>query len=506
MQRLFGAPSPDLAEGLEGGGFFEVGEGVGEMNGGDAAGVGSVVGLQPGGGDGFGGIGLMEGGGLFRGEFGGGQRGDIPTALPGAVEVGGAGLGEVIEGGLAGGGAFGPEEEAEVFAGGNEAPLEVDERAGDFAFDAGAGVGHEVLKRAGLEGVRGPVDGAREGVGGGFDLREGEEAAGGGLVAGGVGGIGIGGPAADIGFRDGDGGGEVGEFFEFGLEDLAAERGAGFPRCFGEAFALDGGEVDAATSEGGGVWHGAGGIALESGFEEAEGVDGSAGRGVEPGTAPGGGEGGVESGSGGVGEAVGEEVGGDGGGLEVEGAEGMGSWELVSEEPGGLVLGEAGAGGGRGGLAVAAEVEGGGEGGPGGGFGEGLAGEHDGDLIGVSLDEPGGGGALLGGGEDQAGVDDDASGAWVEEGGRLGEPVGDADIAGGDVEPLESGGESAGGPGGVRGLGWAGFALAVPAVEHEGVAGLGDDGTEDGAVEGGGGDEGEAADAVEFGGDSLIGD
>ena len=199
-------------------------------------------------------------------------------------------------------------------------------------------------------------------------------------------------------------------------------------------------------------------------------------------------------------------MGGDGWGLEVERAEGVGGWELVGEEPGGLVLGEAGAGGGRGGLAVSAEVEGGGERGPGGGFGEGLAGEHDRDLIGVGLNEPGGGGALFGGGENHAGVDDDAGGAGVEEGGGLGEPVGDADIARGDVEPLESGGEGAGGPGGIRGLGGAGFALAVPAVENQGVAGLGDDRTEDRAVEGGGGDEGQAADAVELGGGVLIGD
>lgn len=199
-------------------------------------------------------------------------------------------------------------------------------------------------------------------------------------------------------------------------------------------------------------------------------------------------------------------MGGDGRGLEVEGAERVGGWELGGEEPGGFVLGEAGAGGGRGGLAVAAEVEGGGEGGPGGGFGEGLAGKHDGDLIGVGLNEPGGGGALQGSGEDHAGVDDDAGGAGVEEGGGLGEPFGDADIARGDVEPLEGGGKGAGGPGGFRQLSRAGFALAIPAVEDEGVAGLGDDGTEDGAVEGGGGDEGEAADAVELGGGVLIGD
>ena len=82
MQRLFGAPGPDLAKGLEGGGFFEVGEGVGEVDGGDAAGGGSVVGLQPGGGDGFGGIGLLEGGGLFGGEFGSGHGGDVPAAQP----------------------------------------------------------------------------------------------------------------------------------------------------------------------------------------------------------------------------------------------------------------------------------------------------------------------------------------------------------------------------------------------------------------------------------------
>ncbi len=160
MKRLFGAPGPDLAKGLEGGGFFEVSEGVGEMDGGDAAGVGCVVGLQPGGGDGFGGVGFLEAGGCFGGEFGSGQGGDIPAAVPGAREVGGAGLGEVIEGGLTGGGAFGPEEEAKVFAWGNEAALEVDEGAGDFAFDADARIGHEVLKRAGLEGVLGPVDGA----------------------------------------------------------------------------------------------------------------------------------------------------------------------------------------------------------------------------------------------------------------------------------------------------------------------------------------------------------
>ncbi len=160
MEGLFGAPGPDLAKGLEGGGFFEVGEGVGEMDGGDAAGVVSVVGLQPGGGDGFGGVGFLEACGLFGGEFGSGQGGDIPAAVPGAREVGGASLSEVIEGGLAGGGAFGPEEEAKVFAWGNEAALEVDEGAGDFAFDADARIGHEVLERAGLEGVRGPVDGA----------------------------------------------------------------------------------------------------------------------------------------------------------------------------------------------------------------------------------------------------------------------------------------------------------------------------------------------------------